>query len=260
MNKGIWKLSIPFGILISLIVIQVVENINLASYEDLLGIIIYIVFFIFTFRGVKIMRWIFTLGLLLTPAVIVIIITITYPEEASILDILIAIVMISYMVMIHFDTDIKKFIIREAKFRNQKERVILDRNNKQYDYPTLIRRYASSLIDALLLLVFFLAIMLVLDSIENSQTLKIIIIGLTMLLYEPIFVSVKCTAGQYITGIRVISSKDPGAKINILHSELRYITKIILGWLSFLTIMSNTRKRAIHDFVGESVVVMRRKR
>ena len=258
MNKGIWKLSIPFGILISLLVIQIVENINIASYEDLLGILIYIIFFIFTFRGVKIMKWIFTLGLLLTPAVLIIIEQIAYPEEASILAILIAALMIVYVFMIHFDSDIKNFILSETNIRNQKEQIYLDRYDKQYNYPTLTRRYASSLIDIVFLIIIFLSIMLLLESVENSQITKIICIGLIMLLYEPIFVSVKCTAGQYITGIRVISSKDPGAKINILHSELRYITKIMLGWLSFLTIMANTRKRAIHDIIGESVVVIRR--
>lgn len=36
---------------------------------------------------------------------------------------------------------------------------------------------------------------------------------------------------------------------------IRYIIKISLGWISFLTINSNYEKRAIHDFVAGSVVI-----
>ena len=42
--------------------------------------------------------------------------------------------------------------------------------------------------------------------------------------------------------------------INIFFSLLRYLAKILLGWLTLLTIHSNKYGQAIHDKVGNSVM------
>ena len=44
-------------------------------------------------------------------------------------------------------------------------------------------------------------------------------------------------------------------KINILQALIRYILKVGLGWISFLTIHSNKERRAIHDFAAGSVMI-----
>jgi uncharacterized RDD family membrane protein YckC len=73
--------------------------------------------------------------------------------------------------------------------------------------------------------------------------------------YEPLFMTLGCTLGNYIKGIRVRKVEDPSKKINILQAILRYPIKFMLGWLSFLTIGSNPQRRAIHDLVAGSVMI-----
>jgi hypothetical protein len=36
---------------------------------------------------------------------------------------------------------------------------------------------------------------------------------------------------------------------------IRFLVKGLLGWLSFLTVTGSTRKRAIHDLLGGSIVM-----
>ncbi|MES1198207.1 MAG: RDD family protein, partial [Chitinophagaceae bacterium] len=63
------------------------------------------------------------------------------------------------------------------------------------------------------------------------------------------------TLGNFIKGIRVRQYSNKVKRINIFQAILRYIFKIALGWLSFITIHSNPEKRAIHDFVSGSVMI-----
>jgi uncharacterized RDD family membrane protein YckC len=63
------------------------------------------------------------------------------------------------------------------------------------------------------------------------------------------------TAGQYITGIRVRQLSDPSRRINVAAAYARYLVKLPLGFISFLTMGFNQRRRAIHDFVARSVVI-----
>ncbi|HYC28596.1 MAG TPA: RDD family protein, partial [Chitinophagaceae bacterium] len=63
------------------------------------------------------------------------------------------------------------------------------------------------------------------------------------------------TIGNLIKGIRVRRVNDVQRPINIFQAFIRYITKTLLGWLSFITIHSNRDKRAIHDLAAGSVMV-----
>ncbi len=73
--------------------------------------------------------------------------------------------------------------------------------------------------------------------------------------YEPLLTANAMTLGQYITGIRVRRLSDPGQRINIAAAYARYLTKLPLGFVSFLTMGFNQRRRAIHDFVAGSIVI-----
>jgi uncharacterized RDD family membrane protein YckC len=75
------------------------------------------------------------------------------------------------------------------------------------------------------------------------------------LLYEPLCMSYGCTIGNYIKKIRVRSIKDTSKRINIFQSVIRYILKVLLGWVSFLTIHSTDGKRAIHDLASGSIMI-----
>lgn len=41
----------------------------------------------------------------------------------------------------------------------------------------------------------------------------------------------------------------------LILSVLRFVFKLLLGWISFLTVHANPKRRAIHDMVGHSVMI-----
>jgi hypothetical protein len=55
--------------------------------------------------------------------------------------------------------------------------------------------------------------------------------------------------------IRVRSVNNTQKRINIFRSYARFLVKLILGILSFITIHFNEERRAVHDFAGHSVMI-----
>jgi uncharacterized RDD family membrane protein YckC len=84
--------------------------------------------------------------------------------------------------------------------------------------------------------------------------LRVVFTG-SLLLYEPLCVAFGCTFGQYVVGIRVRQDGNYHRPIHFGQAILWYACKILLGWLSFLTIRANPRKRATHDLAAGSVVI-----
>ena len=79
-------------------------------------------------------------------------------------------------------------------------------------------------------------------------------IGLLLCLffaYEPVCTSKVCTWPK-IMGIRVRSKQTLG-KISLSSAYIRIVVKILLGFISFLTIPLSKERRAIHDFAAGSV-------
>ncbi len=74
-------------------------------------------------------------------------------------------------------------------------------------------------------------------------------------IYEPLAMTIGCTFGNYLMKIRVKRDSDNMKRINLLQAFVRFVVKIALGWISFLTIHSNKERRAIHDFVAGSVMI-----
>ena len=64
-----------------------------------------------------------------------------------------------------------------------------------------------------------------------------------------------------IMGLRVRKFSDVKdgrlySNINIFYSISRYFSKLLLGWISLLTIHSDDYGRAIHDKIGSSVMTI----
>ncbi len=123
------------------------------------------------------------------------------------------------------------------------------------EYPSLLKRLQSSVIDAIVILVAMVAFAQFSNQFENFPTFLRIGLLASLLLYEPICISFGCTLGNYLLGLRVRRNDNETSKINFLQAVLRYITKLALGWISFLTIHSNPKRRAIHDMVANSVMI-----
>jgi len=126
----------------------------------------------------------------------------------------------------------------------------------QKEYPYLGDRVQSTFIDTVLLIVLMFIFSAILDRYNQvpDWVRMAMFVGL-FVIYEPVCMTFGCTVGNYVKGIRVRKVSDSSKRINILQAYLRYPVKVLLGWMSFLTINSNAQRRAIHDIVSGSVMV-----
>jgi uncharacterized RDD family membrane protein YckC len=123
-------------------------------------------------------------------------------------------------------------------------------------FPTLVRRYGATLIDA-----FFIMFLMILAGVALqaesglSVPARVTAFVLILFVYEPVLTSRLCTLGQRLTGVRVRSYADPEERIGILAAYVRFAVKLLLGAVSFLTLAFTKEKRAIHDFAAGSIML-----
>jgi uncharacterized RDD family membrane protein YckC len=128
--------------------------------------------------------------------------------------------------------------------------------SKVYELPTIKTRYISILVDGICLLLFALGISALFEKIGDvSGFVRGITFVIVIILYEPILVTLGCTIGQLFMNIRVRDFRNPERKLSFYLVFLRFIIKIILGWLSFLTVTFNINRRAIHDLASGSIMI-----
>lgn len=129
-------------------------------------------------------------------------------------------------------------------------------NNITLEYPALVERLQSMFIDMMLIIICMGIFSAVLDKIGAvpDWVRPTLFISLS-LVYEPFCICYGCTLGNYLKKIRVKKQNDTSKRINIFQSLLRYIIKLALGWISFLTIHSNPQRRAMHDKASGSLMI-----
>jgi len=74
-------------------------------------------------------------------------------------------------------------------------------------------------------------------------------------IYEPLCMTLGGTIGNRILKLRIIKNNTSKGNINLFQAYVRFFVKLLLGWISFLTIHMNREKRAIHDFAAGSVMI-----
>ena len=123
-------------------------------------------------------------------------------------------------------------------------------------YPQLTDRVQATFIDTILIVIMMFVFAGILDKFENvPDWVRISLFVSLFMIYEPLCMTLGFTLGNYIKGIRVKKYADSTKRINILQAFIRYPIKVLLGWISFLTINSNAKRRAIHDLVSGSVMI-----
>jgi uncharacterized RDD family membrane protein YckC len=123
-------------------------------------------------------------------------------------------------------------------------------------YPLLSERVQSTFIDTLFVVLMMFIFSSVLDKYPGAPVwVRVTMFIGICILYEPVCTCTGFTLGNYIKGLRVRQFKDPGRRINFIQAFFRYLTKLFLGWLSFLSINTNKERRAIHDFLVGSLVI-----
>lgn len=141
------------------------------------------------------------------------------------------------------------------------ETIFTDLPAVERQYPSLSDRVQSTFIDSILIVILMFIFSSWLDRFENAPDWirMVLFVGLWGV-YEPLCTTFGCTVGNYVKNIRVRNQNDRSRRINIPQAFVRYIGKISLGWLSFVTIHANKEKRAIHDLIAQSVMVKKEAR
>ncbi len=122
-------------------------------------------------------------------------------------------------------------------------------------YPFMLERIQSILIDSVLIVACMIIFSDILSGFKNVPDWLRAILLISLFLYEPIATTFGGTIGNNIKGIRVRKDSDDTKQINIFQALIRYLFKLLFGWLSFITIFSSSKKRAIHDILSGTVMI-----
>ena len=122
-------------------------------------------------------------------------------------------------------------------------------------YPFMLERIQSMLIDSVLIMAFMIIFSDILSNFNDVPNWLRAVLLISLFLYEPIATTFGGTIGNNIKGIRVRKNEDESRSINFFQAIIRYFFKLLFGWLSFITIFSNDKKRAIHDIFSGTVMI-----
>lgn len=123
-------------------------------------------------------------------------------------------------------------------------------------YPRLIKRVRAVLIDSVLLPVVVFGALIIGDALGVPGPYgKAMLILVPIFILEPGLVAFSGgTIGHHMLGIRV-TKRDGLGNINIFAATIRFIVKLVLGWLSFIFVLTTTKHQAVHDLLAGSIVV-----
>lgn len=125
------------------------------------------------------------------------------------------------------------------------------------NYPGVFDRIKAIMTDGIVVVVYMFVASYIFSLFESvPDNARIIAFVFIFLLYDPIFTSLfGGTIGHMMLGIRVKRESDEQKNILFHKAIPRYLVKVLLGWVSLLTVSGNKKRKAIHDFLVGSVVV-----
>ena len=127
-------------------------------------------------------------------------------------------------------------------------------------YARFLPRLRAIIIDAMiLLLVLFAAIAIGTTARSDNLAGPLgFAVAAFWLLYEPLFVAFAGgTLGHRMANLRVVDDRTQG-NVSVLKAVARSIIKGLLGWVSFITMLTTRRSQAVHDLLaGDDRVIDR---
>ena len=125
-------------------------------------------------------------------------------------------------------------------------------------YASLQSRIKAGVIDSIILIVLMYSTTEILGYFDNVPvSLRMYLFILFFILYEPILVSLfGTTAGHYYSDIKVKRANNLNKNLFFPLELVRFIIKLLLGWVSLLTVTGTEKRQAIHDSIVNSVVVI----
>jgi uncharacterized RDD family membrane protein YckC len=126
-------------------------------------------------------------------------------------------------------------------------------------YARFSRRLRAIFIDWILLWASIVATMLIAIGTGSNDVTRVL--GIVLLtaaaLYEPVLVAATgSTLGHYLTNLRVADA-DSASNLGFLRAVVRLVFKLLLGPLSFVTMLATRRNQALHDALTHSIVQLR---
>lgn len=206
---------------------------------------------IFVFLGHKWAKWVASVILILNGSITLVGV---YELDSQGLYI-VGLYNIFFAVVLHISKKIKPYFYKGDELTEETTVETITTNSEDFDCPYLVTRYKAALIDGLLQFGIFALLMVLTKDPENRPTAFIVFL-IIALLYEPILLtSFAGTIGHKVMRIKIKSLQDTSKNINLFQGLIRIFSKILLGWLSFLTINFNPEHRAIHDYLSSSIVL-----
>ena len=127
---------------------------------------------------------------------------------------------------------------------------------EESNYPGVSLRVKAVVSDSIVILVLIVAATYLLESFDHTPGYVRGIVFVGLFLYDPILTSAYGgTLGHMLFGIRV--KRQNNQQRNTFPActlLIRYVVKVVLGWISLLTVGSNKKGKAIHDMLVGSVV------
>src|SRR5215831_14768535 len=122
-------------------------------------------------------------------------------------------------------------------------------------YPRLIKRVRAVLVDSVVVPLAAVASFAAGYAAGISETwARVLLVAVPVLLLEPGLVAwTRGTIGHHVMGIRVTQA-DGMTRLNFIAATVRAAIKFVLGWFSFIFVLTTSRHQAIHDLVVGSVV------
>ena len=111
-------------------------------------------------------------------------------------------------------------------------------------FSLLIQRVKAFIIDwALLLVTMFVLGYFLAQFNEDLTILRTFLFLLLLFFYEPLMITFSgATLGQHTIGFLMIRNNDLKGRVPFISSFVRFIVKIPLGWLSFITISASEKR------------------
>src|SRR5690606_1421533 len=141
---------------------------------------------------------------------------------------------------------------------NDHSRELLELRYDTIQFPSLVTRIKAVFIDAMIMLAIFALASVSIDAVGDIPDFAKGALAISMFyLYDPLLTHFTgSTLGHKAMNLKVRRYEEPEKRIALGQAFLRFVAKGGLGWISFLTVTGDKRKRAIHDFASGSIIMM----
>jgi hypothetical protein len=129
-------------------------------------------------------------------------------------------------------------------------------------FPNLLMRIKAFFIDLGIVLSVFVGATLLIDGVgEVPDASRGFVFIFMLYLYDPLLTAFTgSTLGHKALKLKIRKYDLPEKKISLWQASVRFLLKATLGWLSFLTVTGTKHKRAIHDIMSGSIMLVDKSR